>query len=492
MTNNKSIFLSFLFFTVLFFIFSCRKDNNYFVGKARFEVNTDTLSFDTVFTKVGSSTKYIKIYNKENQPLQVDVRFKNNNPQFRMNVDGNKGQSFTDVEIPANDSIYVFIETTVNPDADVSVSPFIIEEQLIINHDDQETAVLIIANGQNANYIPRVNGKGLISYLSCNLGKINWNDPKPYVIYGILVIDSCELILPAGAKVYVHGGLAKSENQFYNDGQIIVLSRGSLNVQGELGNPVILQGDRLEPEYKKEAGQWVGIRIFSGSKNNKINNAIIKNSILGVALDSASTLDIRNTILENISSVGIAASHAKIYADNILIHNTGSNSIALGYGGTYEFNYCTLTSDVNQDESILANNYRCTDPLCSGPALFNNLKLTMKNCIITGGSEDEVALDPWNIADIGTDKYDLQMSNCIVRVKDLLKEKAVPNFFDYCKDCYNLKFNDKLFLKKSDNDYRLDTMSVALEKAIPLMSVPNDLLGKMRDASKPDLGCYEF
>jgi hypothetical protein len=66
-----------------------------------------------------------------------------------------------------------------------------------------------------------------------------------------------------------------------------------------------------------------------------------------------------------------------------------------------------------------------------------------------------------------------------------------PNFFDNCKDCLNQKENDKLFLKPKDNDFRLDTMSIAREKALPLYSIKTDITGKPRKA-RPDIGCFEF
>ncbi len=484
--------VAFVALAVMLLLASCRKDNAYYEGKARISVSTDTLSFDTVFTKVGSSTKYFKVYNYEKQPVVIDLSLKKNDAQFRINVDGIKGRVFEKVEIPSNDSIYVFIETTVNPDDPLSISPFIIEDEIIISQGQSTINVTLIANGQNANYLPRVNGQGLISYLSCNLNKVNWNDAKPYVIYGILVIDSCELVIPAGTKIYVHGGLAKSDGQFYSDGQIIVLANGKITVKGSAEKKVEIQGDRLEADFRDVAGQWGGIRIFKGSINNTIEHAIIKNSIIGISIDSSASLSIKSSIIKNISSIGLYAIHATLYADNMLIFGTGSSAIALTYGGNYELNYCSFSTDINQDESLLVNNYRCTDPLCSGQILTNNLNLIVNNTIISGGSEDEIILDPLKKEDLGKDAFDIKLSNCIVRVKDLIKEKAFPNFFDYCKECYNLKFNDKLFLDKSNNDYRLDTMSVGLSKAIPIPVIPFDLLGKNRDPLNPDLGCYEF
>ncbi len=494
MIKNKFIGGVVLTMTAIMLILwtSCRKDNAYFEGNANISVSTDTISFDTVFTKVGSSTQYFKIYNHEKRPVLIGLSFKKNDVQFRINVDGNKGRIFENIEVPPNDSIYVFVETTVNPNDPLSISPFIIEDELIIKNNDLTISVVLIANGQNANYLPRVNGQGLISYLSCNLNKVTWNDAKPYVIYGILVIDSCELVIPAGTKIYVHGGLAKSENQYYNDGQLIILANGKISINGTAEQKVIIQGDRLEAEFKDVAGQWGGIRIFKGSVNNKIEHAIVKNSIIGIAIDSAASLNIKSTALQNITSIGLYANHASVYADNLLIYGTGSNAVALTYGGDYELNYCSFSTDINQDESILINNYKCTDPLCSGPVLTNNLKLRLSNSIISGGSEDEIVIDPFKKEDLGKAAFEIKLNNSIVRVKDLLKENAFPNFFDYCKDCYNLKNSDKLFLDRSKNDYRLDTMSVGLSKALPISTIPYDIIGKNRDVLNPDLGCYEF
>ena len=113
-------------------------------------------------------------------------------------------------------------------------SALFIEDQLIIRQGDRQQAVQLVAYGQNANYIPVLNAKGGISLLSCDLGTISWTDDKPYVIYGVLVIDSCTLVLPEACKVYVHGGVVVNEQQVYNDGQIIVLKHGKIKAWAAL------------------------------------------------------------------------------------------------------------------------------------------------------------------------------------------------------------------------------------------------------------------
>ena len=126
---------------------------------------------------------------------------------------------------------------------------------------------------------------------------MTWDDPKPYVIYGILVIDECELKLPAGTDIYVHGGVVTRDSLLYNDGLIVVQSNGKITAEGTASSPVTFQGDRLEDTYKFRAGQWVGVLFNSLSKGNMLNHVRLKNSIIGIRVDSLAELDISNSIM---------------------------------------------------------------------------------------------------------------------------------------------------------------------------------------------------
>lgn len=48
---------------------------------------------------------------------------------FRMNVDGRKGSSFNNVGILANDSMYVFVEVTVDPNG--GNQPLLIQDSVL-------------------------------------------------------------------------------------------------------------------------------------------------------------------------------------------------------------------------------------------------------------------------------------------------------------------------------------------------------------------------
>lgn len=497
MRHSKLILFLLLTF-ILGAMFSCRKDDSFFEGNAKYRMSTDTLLFDTVFTSIGSATRYVKVYNDEEQPILVNISLSNgSNSFFRLNADGFTGEKLNAVEIQAKDSIYIFVEVTINPDNPLSISPFVVEEFLIVKSAESEIKTLLMAFGQNANYIPKANEKGLISSLCSDFNTVTWNDPKPYVIYGILVIDSCQLVLPPGTNVYVHGGIVVKPDFIYNEGQIIVLEHGTLIAQGTIERPVKIEGDRLESEYNDEPGQWVGLRLLEGSKNNVLDHIIIRNSVVGIQVDSACELKISNSIIENTVSSGIYAKHGKVYGENLLIHSNGGNALSLIYGGDYEFNYSTLASYTDKNEAVVVTNFNCIDPPFCTQTLYSPVAFRMTNCIISGGSEDELFFGDIRKKENDPVSFVYEIQNCIVRVDSLINANNYPNFFDHCKDCINLKrtdFNElnELFFNKDENIYTLDTMSVARMKGKHLPNITMDISGKPRKSMLSDLGCYEF
>lgn len=470
-------------------LFACRREDYYEGSDIEITFSEDTLRFDTVFASRGSATRFIKVYNPKNQPVLADIELLNASTSFfRINVDGVASSVAKQVEINGNDSIYIFVEVTIDPDQPLSISPFVIEGQIEVVVNNVKTIAHLEAWGQNANYIPSIAGKGKIALLSCDLGQRVWDDPKPYVIYGILYIDSCTLVLPAGTKIYVHGGIVRDTNNIYNDGLIVVLKNGRLISNGTVDNPVSFQGDRLESQFADVKSQWVGILVWQESKGSKISHTQIKNSIIGIRADSLASLFLYGCQISNTGGPAIIGRHSSIYAENCLFFDNNSYGLQLTYGGNYNFNYCTVGSYEGQNEAVILTDFYCADPLCQSGVQINALNARFTNCIFAGFDQDEVGLVRAS-EDVNNFKY--SFTNCAVRVNELLLEKNHPDFFDFCKDCISLKSNDKLFLNVREDDYRLDTVSVVLGKAKPLNTVTDDITGKLRK-SMPDLGCYEF
>lgn len=494
MTRQLLVYTAYFLFLSAIFLSFCQKEKFTSDPSDQLGFSSDTLRFDTVFTQLGSATRFFKIYNPHKKSIRISKIYLENGAvsRFNLNVDGISGDEQRDLEIAPNDSMYLFAEVTVNPNDDSS--PFVITENLVFETNGNVQKVVLEAFGQNANYIPSRFGAGGAVGFGCNGGEIIWNDPKPYVIYGILVIDSCTLRIAKGTRVYVHGGLGKfvdgeGVTQRYNDGFIAFVGQGKLIVEGELDAPVIFEGDRLEPEFEDDAGQWTGLWLQSGTTGHRIEHCIVRNSIIGVRADSAVDLTLRNTQIYNTASSGLIGIHANILAENCLFHSNTGFGIQLEYGGNYDFNYCTVGSYGVDGEALRMGNALCLDPSC-GLFVSNKLQARFQNCILMGSRADQITLfdrldDP--------SQFDYQLKNCIVRVKDLLKETAYPDFLDHCQPCLNADGLDTIFVDVNKRDFHLDTLnSLANRYAIPLPGIPQDLDGKTRDALMPDAGCFEI
>src|SRR5690349_20229133 len=111
-------------------LFSCRKDSFITAPDAKLSMTADTLKFDTVFTTTGSITQSFKIINENNRKLLLtSVKLMGGvNSAFKINADGTVGPEVTNLEIEANDSIYVFMQVNVNPNA--ANLPFIIRDSI--------------------------------------------------------------------------------------------------------------------------------------------------------------------------------------------------------------------------------------------------------------------------------------------------------------------------------------------------------------------------
>jgi hypothetical protein len=149
-----------LFIAIITISTSCRKDS--FTLNGNIAVNTDTLWFDTVFTKVTtrlpqSVNKQILVHNTNNETIRTSIKLAGGiNSHFRLNVDGEPGTNFTDIEILPNDSIFLFVE--VHPSANNNspdFNPLIIRDSILFNTNGKESKTMLIGWGQDAHYIFR-------------------------------------------------------------------------------------------------------------------------------------------------------------------------------------------------------------------------------------------------------------------------------------------------------------------------------------------------
>ena len=120
--------------------------------------SADTLFFDTVFATVGSVTLPLKVYNDHEGSLLIDeIELASGvASQYRINVDGtpitNLSQPYRDKVLHAGDSMYVFVEVTVDPEQSAGDSPFWVIEALRFLTNGNEQEVTLVARGQNARF----------------------------------------------------------------------------------------------------------------------------------------------------------------------------------------------------------------------------------------------------------------------------------------------------------------------------------------------------
>jgi hypothetical protein len=345
-----------LFVLPLFFILNCDKDP-ITDPSARVEFSTDTLTFDTVFTTMGSATRKFKIYNRNNAPIILSRVWLDGGAgsQFKFNVDGNSGIELQDIEILANDSIWVFAFAIVNPNA--ANQPFLLYDKLNFQINTNVQSVTMEAYGQNAYYV--FGDRSLTDGIQSTFTRdTTLATDKPWIFFGFIVAYNentpFKVTIPAGAKIHMFGG---PTSRYGDRATLLMYDNSALDVQGTESNPVEFMTHRLEneqdaavssfPDFQNLPAQHNGIWIFGTSRDNKINHTIIRNGVYGVWVDTLSVnskpkLDIRNTKIYNIGEAGILGTTGSIYGENCLIYNVSKYDVLLVKGGQYNFNHCSF------------------------------------------------------------------------------------------------------------------------------------------------------
>ena len=136
---------------IVLFTVSCKKEGFITSVNAKLSTSVDTVYFDTLFTSVGSVTHQFRIFNNNDQKLQLgSVLLKGGiSSAFKINVDGVPGPVVNEIEIDANDSVHVFVTAKIDPTA--TNIPFVIQDSILIAYNGNEKWVQLEAWGRNAN-----------------------------------------------------------------------------------------------------------------------------------------------------------------------------------------------------------------------------------------------------------------------------------------------------------------------------------------------------
>lgn len=508
----------FFVLTIVFLTFwsSCRKDFEFSPSTGNLEFSRDTVYLDTVFTNIGSSTYNLKVYNRSNTDISIpSVRLAlGDASNYRLSVDGLAGKEFENVELLAKDSLFIFVETTIdinnfpNPNGE-----YLYTDQIEFDAGSNQQKVELVTLVKDAVFIypNRDNTTKVVETLTLDIdgaqvetelqgrelipSELTMTNEKPYVIYGFAAVPSGEtLTIEAGARLHFH----ENSGIIVNDDASLQIN-GALSVDQELlENEVILEGDRLEPNFSERPGQWGTIWLLDGSINNSINYTTIKNALVGILCDGnpnaiTDKLTITNSQIYNSSNFGILGRNSSIKGDNVVINNSGLSSFAGTVGGRYNFTHCTIANywdnGFRQFPAVLLNNFLLDD---DGNAIVTDLtEANFNNCIIYGNDNPEILLD--EVEDGGT-AFNFKFTNCLIRFQDNAGNFTGPNYDLNDTSHYEGNiFNESPNFKDPDlNMLIIGAESAAINRGLSTfaLQVPTDILNINRTAT-PDLGAYQ-
>ena len=455
----KLISILFFIVAVSLSMVSCKKNN--LLSKKNLSFSVDTLVFDTVFTTIGSTTKQFKIYNKESKTVQIDEieLVGGESSPFRMNVDGLMGTKMTNIKLEGKDSLFVFVEVTL--DINSQSLPLIIEDSIRFRTNGKDQYVKLAVWGQDAYF----------HYKDLNEG--TWPNDKPHVIYGYAAVDSAKTLnIQAGSQVHLHKNA------------IFYVYKSTLNVQGTIDNEVVFQGDRLEQDYQDISGQYYGI-YFQEAKPSTIDYAIIKNGTSGVHLFSEDptntgyTLTMTNTIIQNQARYGVFIySGAKVKAENCIISKNGTHALLVLEGGDFNFNHCDLLGyGASPNPAVGISNF-FTNYQTATTNVGSINEGVLYNCVVSGSLATEMAIDTIQLAGV-TLNFDFK--NC------LIKSETIQTDSFYQSIIWN---NNPLFTDPSIYDFSFLVNSPLNGNGFAT-SVITDIFGNPRN-NPPDIGAIEL
>lgn len=500
---------------------SCRTDFDFKESTGELRFSRDTVYLDTVFTDIGSSTYTLKVYNKTDENISIPtIGFaKGAASKYRMTVDGmveNATKSFSNVELLAKDSLFIFIETTVNI-GDTNPNDFLYTDQIIFGSGTQAQKVELVTLIQDAYFIfpnkvdgvkdvvdfgfdaegntTQVIGRNLQESHPDNGNEYIWNNSKPYVVYGYANIPNGKMLsVNPGARIH-----------FHKDSGIIVQDGGTLSVNGELSTTqnlekeVIFEGDRLEPNFADTPGQWGFIYLRQGSKNHSFNHLTLKNATIGIYVENnfGQAVTIKNTQIYNSSVVGILGRFARIDGFNVVINSRtrGVGALACTFGGTYNFTHCTFnnqSSSSTQYAVIIDNYYLDANNI---PVAFDLTSANFTNCIIYGPNSRQFILSKND-----TKIFNYKFTNCLLKFNNsdpIYSNNALYKFDNLTlyENCIIAKNNSEFkadFLNPSENKLQIGANSAAKSKANFIFSNgTSDILGNPR-TNPSDMGGYNF
>lgn len=505
----KKYLYFFIPFTLLICFSSCRKDFDFELAQVnQLSFSADTIFLDTVFNNIRSTTRILTVANNSDNDINIPnvALRRGTDSKYQLNVDGlpndqspltpESGKIFTNVEILANDSIFIFIEATIDPLVDELDSEQNYLDEILFSTATNEVDVQLSTQVIDADFSfteelepPRVfeteqrdeNGEFIIIRgYDLTDDELGITRDKARVIFGNAVVPSGKtLTIGSGSRVY-----------FNRDASLIIEEGATLTILGEetpadsttpFANEVIIESNQLDEDFDNLAGQWNFIWIREGA-NATINNTIIKNAttglfVQGIANENTQNLELDNVQIYNSQTVGIQASDSFINATNLVINQSGRASINIEDSGTYNFTHSSLSSTFRfggvAQTAVVFNN--------GNDDTTNTITANFTNSIITGNRLSEITITaPEN------NNVSLSFTNCLIDLTNNNSASLDTNDTSIFENCI---FNQNPDFRNTRlNDLRISDESPANGAA--LFTVSKDIIGTER-TNPSDIGAYE-
>ena len=442
----------------------------------RLSYSTDTVRFDTLFTTVSSSTERLMVYNTHSKRISIESieLLGGGTSGFRINVDGMQGTRFEQIDIARRDSLFIFVEATIDPTGfDL---PQRCEDIIELRYNGLIERITLEAYGQDAIFW---RGRRIEADTTITAA-------KPVVVYDSLcVATGVTLTRAPGSRLC-----------FHDKGKLVV--EGTLRAEGTFDNPVTLRGDRPDKlfsnlPYDNMSAQWGGVCLRAGSFDNLLSHTHLRGTTYGITADSCGTecekLRIESCVIKNSNGPLLAAVGARIEAANSEFSNGGGPLLQLE-GGSYGFTHCTIASltpfvAVSDAAVSLSNRYYSA-------SLGVDVSIPLEradflNCLIWGRRTAEVSLTNYQPA--GTEEFSFNhlFDHCLIKASGEDDENFVSTLWG----------DDPLFLLiDADNytyNFTLQPDSPAARQGNPdhAAAWPLDLNGRPRNQFAPSIGAYE-
>ena len=448
---------------------SCIEDGFSTSPSDQISFSIDTLDMGEVYTGELAATHRFVVYNRNNKGLNISrISLSGENAGlFRLNVDGFAGTVFSDVEIRAKDSIFVYVDVSLPENGTVESRRVLANIDFTVNGIGSSMPLAVTGRD-----ITRLKGHVVTSDETFEAG-------RPYRLIDSLVVASgATLTLAPGARLLFHDGARMNV-------------RGTLRSEGSPDSPVVLTGDRTGEvipgvSFDIMSRQWSGIIFHESSASNSMEFTEVSNTSYGVSAYGESTsrpsfdnpqLRLVNCRLRNSGDVVLRAVNTSVDAFGCEFAEASSDLVILA-GGSYRFDHCTASNNY-LFSAISGAAWHLIPNDASADEQIMPTAATITNTITHGYGGDVVP------ADLTKDFPDVRFQNCMFKAKGTDDGNFISCIWDA----------DPLFYTVRDDyhfDYRVQPDSPAIGAADPTLSTalsPVDFYGIPRAS---DLGAYTY